>query len=314
MARPYTNLDLDVLRTFVQGVDLGSFGKAAERLSRSPSAVSTQLKKLEAQLGVPLLRRSGRGLVLTEAGESLLVYARRLLELNDEAVASMGGIGIEGSIRLGLQEDFAEGVLPDVLGRFVRAHPRVRVEARVARNAELFHGVATGTLDLAVTWGTEARSAWSEHVADVPMRWIGPKATQNVARDEDGALGLVVFGAPCLFRTAGTAALNAEEMKWRVTFTSPSLGGLWAAVSAGLGVTPRTPLGLSRGVRELDASRLGLPALPSVALTLHRSELRPSAAVVRLTAIVRETLLALAGRPSEDGIGGPSFADENDTA
>ena len=84
------NFDLDVLRTFVTGIELGSFAKAADRLGRSTSAVSAQLKKLEEQAGTPVLRKSGRGMVLTEAGETMLAYARRLLELNDEAAAALG--------------------------------------------------------------------------------------------------------------------------------------------------------------------------------------------------------------------------------
>ena len=70
------NFDLDVLRSFVTGIELGSFAQAADRLGRSTSAISAQLKKLEEQAGAPVLRKSGRGLVLTPAGEALLAYAR----------------------------------------------------------------------------------------------------------------------------------------------------------------------------------------------------------------------------------------------
>src|SRR5580698_490352 len=108
--------DLDVMRSFVTGIELGSFAKAADRLARSTSAVSAQLKKLEDQAGTPLLRKSGRGMALTEAGETMLGYARRLLELNDEAASAVRGIQLEGRVRLGLQEDFGESVLPEVLG------------------------------------------------------------------------------------------------------------------------------------------------------------------------------------------------------
>src|SRR5579863_2056509 len=140
------NFDLDILRTFTTGVDLGSYARAADRLGRSTSAVSAQLKKLEEQAGTPIFRKSGRGLALTEAGETMLAYARRLLDLNDEAASAIRGVELEGWVRLGLQEDFGESLLPDVLGRFMRAHPRVRIEARVARNAELIERVASGRL------------------------------------------------------------------------------------------------------------------------------------------------------------------------
>jgi len=83
--------DLEDLRSYVTGIELGSFAKAAERLGRSTSAVSAHLKKLEQQAGAPILRKVGRGMVMTEAGETLLGYARRLLELNDEAAAAVRG-------------------------------------------------------------------------------------------------------------------------------------------------------------------------------------------------------------------------------
>jgi len=121
--------DLDVLRSFSTGIALGSFARAADKLGRSTSAISAQLKKLEAQCGTPLLRKAGRGLELTEAGETLLAYAHRLLELNDEAVAAVSGSQLRGLVRLGLQEDLGEALLPAVLGRFARAHPQVRIEA-----------------------------------------------------------------------------------------------------------------------------------------------------------------------------------------
>ena len=97
------NFDLDVLRSFATGMDLGSFAKAADRLGRSTSAVSAQLKKLEDQAGTPIFHKSGRGLALTEAGETMLAYARRLLELNDEAAIAVHGVELEGWVRLGLQ-------------------------------------------------------------------------------------------------------------------------------------------------------------------------------------------------------------------
>lgn len=100
--------DLEDLRSYVTGIELGSFAKAAERLGRSTSAVSAHLKKLEQQVGTPILRKAGRNMVMTEAGETLLGYARRLLELNDEAAAAVRGLDLHGRVRLGLQEDFGK--------------------------------------------------------------------------------------------------------------------------------------------------------------------------------------------------------------
>ncbi|HEX8777985.1 MAG TPA: LysR family transcriptional regulator [Rhodanobacter sp.] len=167
---PRVNFDIDTLRSFATGIELGSFAQAAERLNRSTSAVSAQLKKLEQQAGAPLLRKAGRGMALTEAGEMMLGYARRLLELNDEAAAAIRGAELEGRVRLGLQEDFGESLLPAVLGRFARAHPRLHIEARIARNAELLDGVNKGKLDLALAWEAGTGSPHAVRVGRWPMR------------------------------------------------------------------------------------------------------------------------------------------------
>src|SRR5215207_4355710 len=115
--------DMDALRTMVAGVELGSFARAAAKLGRSKSAVSMQLKKLEQQAGQPLLRRNGRGLVPTEAGDALLAYARRIVALNDEAAASLDATAAAATVRIGLPQDFVEDVLPDVMTRFSRQRP-----------------------------------------------------------------------------------------------------------------------------------------------------------------------------------------------
>ena len=163
--------DLDVLRTFSTGMALGSYARAADKLGRSTSAVSAQLKKLESQAGTVLFRKEGRGLALTDAGETLLAYAHRMLELNDEASAALRGADLQGWVRLGLQEDLAETLLPPELGRSGRAHPKVRIEACVARSGELRERLELGQLDLALAWdaGDQPLSPHAERVARMPL-------------------------------------------------------------------------------------------------------------------------------------------------
>ena len=282
--------DLDVLRSFVAGVDLGSFGRAADRLGRSTSAVSAQLKKLEEQAGVPLLRKEGRGLALTEAGETMLAYARRLLALNDQASRAVRGAELEGRVRLGLQEDFGETLLPQVLGQFARAHPKVRIEARVARNADLLERIALAQLDLALAWDHDARLPHAERLLELPMCWIGPAAPAASVFTDDGDVPLVAFEAPCLFRDCATEALDRANRSWRAAFTSPSLAGLWAAATAGLGVAVRTPLGLPATVRTLAPGEQGLPALPSISLSLYQAQAQPDPVAAALGDIVRQCI------------------------
>lgn len=270
-------LDLDVLRSFVCGIELGSFAKASERVGRSTSAVSTQLKKLEDQAGASLLVKSGRGKVLTPAGEVLFSYAKRLLELNDEAIAAIGASEIQGCVRIGLQEDFGEYWLAEVLGRFARAHPLVQIEVTVARNASLLEGIRAGHLDLALAWNAGVTLPYNQLVAEIPMCWIGRSdlpATDPCA--------LVAFEAPCIMRSTALRALDEAHVPWRVTFTSSSLSGIWAAVGAGLGITVRTQIGLPKHLRVLN----GLPQLPKIGLMLHKANPDAPLPIKQLEAIV----------------------------
>ena len=286
---PHVNLSMDVLRTFVSGLELGSFAKAARRLGRSQSAISTQLRRLEEQAGKPLFKKSGRGLALTTAGESLLSYAKRILELNDEAIDGLQQGEVEGWVRLGIPQDFAEGWLTGVLGQFARAHPKVRVEVRAEQNIAVIERLVQGELDLALTWGADDKVR-AERLVDLPMVWIGRPDWAGTKRLGEEPLPLVAFEPPCVFRSAGIAALDAVGISWRLAFTSPSLAGLWAATEAGLGVTLRTAIGLPRSLTVLKPASSGLPALPKVQLTLCGKKRGGSVAVNRLSEILRETI------------------------
>ncbi|OZI66965.1 LysR substrate-binding domain-containing protein [Bordetella genomosp. 11] len=304
------NLDIAALRTLVIGMDLGSFAKAADRVGRSTSAISAQIRKLEEQAGAPLFRKSGRGLALTDAGEVMLDYARRLVGLNDEAAVATRGLDMEGWIRLGLQEDFGETLLPALLGRFARAHPKVRIEARVARNTELQERFDAGQLDLALLWNSATEAcgaptrmhidetrdgapesrrieAMRQRLARPRMCWIGSSVMPW--RPEAGEpLPLIAFDRPCMFTQAATAALDRARIPWRLVFTSPSLNGLWAATAAGLGVNVRTAYGLPASVRPLDAKASGLPSLPTLPLLLLRRPGETQPLADRLAELIRE--------------------------
>ena len=287
------NLDMDILRTFVLGVDIGSFAKAGERLGRSPSAISAQLRRLEDQVGQKLVEKAGRGLSPTAAGESLLRYARRILELNDEALATIKGADVEGVVRLGMPQDFAETWLPPVLALFSRSHPKIRFEVKVDRNAPLVDLVTRGLLDLALAWLEEPAGPCVQPVVDLPLAWVGqPDRRPWMSGAEP--LALVAFDQPCLFRAAALDALETAGIPWRLTLTSPSLMGLWAAIEAGLGVTLRTPFAVPPALAILDT--LPLPTKAVVSLALRYAEPDPPAAVRRLAAILCETIAESASR------------------
>lgn len=274
--------DLDALRTFVIGIELGSFAQAAARLNRSTSAVSAQLKKLEQQTGLPLLQKTGRHLMLTADGELLMAYGRRLLALNDEAFSALSGRDIAGCVRIGLQEDFGEVLLAQLLGQFSRAHPLVQVSARIGRNGELLQEVRQGALDLALCWQGEETSRFMQPLPAAALRWIGRDQHQLASWLEQGEpLPLLLFDAPCLMRTRAIDALDHAAIPWRVAFTSRSLSGIWAAAAAGLGITLRSEFGLPAGLQVLQHAALPQVADMGIALHLGQEILPPAAARLR---------------------------------
>jgi DNA-binding transcriptional LysR family regulator len=280
------NLDLNALRAMLSGVELGGFAHAAQRLNRSQSAVSMQLRKLEKQAGQQLFKRDGRSLALTDAGEVLLKYARRLLALNDEAMAALGVSAVGGTIRVGMPQDFVDVLLPSLLTRFTKVRPGMHIEVRAGRNYALAEDVAAGRLDLALAFAEPGRNK-RERVATLPRVWVA-NAPGPAKALEKLPMPLVVFDGPCLFRQSGIAALDRAGIPWRLALTTPSLSGVWVGVRASLGITVRTPVAVPSYLSVLKAGAV-LPKLPAVDLLLHTSN-EPTLAVKLLRDILHETI------------------------
>lgn len=279
------NLDMDAMRTLVAILQSGSLGRAAQKIGRSQSAASQQIKKLENQLGQPLFCKQGRSMVLTETGELVHSYARRILELNDEAARSVAGISVEGVVRFGLPGDFAETWLPAALGHFKKVHPSVRVDVEVERNGLLLERLDHGEFDLVLAMGYGSRLD-ARRVATLPMTWIGPVGTEEILRP-GLPLDLALYSPPCFFRRAGIEALDKISVPWRLAYATASLQSLWAGVAAGLGITLRTTAGIPPSLMRLD-ERHGLPPLPVVELCLHSGKNTANPALTELERVVVE--------------------------
>ena len=161
-------LESDVLRTFVAIAESGSFTRAAGQIYRSTSAVSMQIKRLEDTLGRPLFVREARQVRLTPAGETLLGYARRLLKLNEEAIAHFLQPALQGRVRFGTPADVGTRILPGLLALFARSHPGVEVDVSVARSIDMIERIDAGELDLAL----REQTGLSISIADQPMSCV----------------------------------------------------------------------------------------------------------------------------------------------
>jgi DNA-binding transcriptional LysR family regulator len=278
-----TNLDLNAMRALVAANDLGSYGQAAARVGRTPSAVSLQMKRLQQQVGATLFRREGRTVALTEAGQIALRYGRRLLAVNDEMLDTIRGAALSGTVRIGLSQDFAETVLPGVLSRFAKVYPLVMVEVRIEGNAVLVEATEKRQLDIALALGHADRPT-AQRLGELDLVWIAGEAFR---RQPDQQLPLVVLGPQCAFRKEAILQLDRAHCVWRVAATSPSLAGLWAAAIGGLGVTARTRLGLPPSL-VCDREMFNLPPLGAFPVTLHTRTGEVGDAVERLRAFMAE--------------------------
>ena len=172
------NLSLDSLRTLVITQDLGGFGRASERLLRTPSAISLQMKRLQEEVGVPLFRKQGRKTLLTEQGEIALQYARRVLELNDEMIDTLRGSSLAGVVRIGFAQDFMSNVLPLVIARFNALYPLVKLEVTVDVGQVLLQAIDSGDLDVALTLGG-AQKKTAHLLSELPLHWIASPSFQG---------------------------------------------------------------------------------------------------------------------------------------
>lgn len=270
------NFDMDGLRTMVVGMELGNFSRAASHLGRSQSAISMQLKKLEEQAGKQLFVRKGRGLVPTEAGDALLVYARRIISLNDEAAVSIGATAATTTVRIGLPQDFFEDVMPVTITQFSKERPHVHVEVFAGRNYALEEEVRAGRLDVAIAFFPRGSNGHGTRVALLPLQWLGGDEPHGAP--DDGRYPLVLNDHPCLFRQAALQALEKGGKGWRLSLTTPSLPGVWAALRSGHGISARTMHRVPDGIHEVG-SDLGLPKLPPIELRLLAAQNLSSAAV-----------------------------------
>ena len=141
------NFDIDCLRSFLVIADTMSFSRAAETVGRSQSTISQQIAKLETQVGKALLtRRKGRVLELTSEGGKLVQYARKILQLNDEAYASMSDDVLTGFVRLGVPLDFFGRDFTTWLARFKNRHPMVGLEVEANQSENLMKRSMRGEL------------------------------------------------------------------------------------------------------------------------------------------------------------------------
>ena len=279
-----SDLDIDLLRAFVAVADTLSFTHAAQRLDRVQSAVSMQVQRLEDIVGKRLFARHRRMVALTYEGEVLLGYARRILQLNEEALEKLGQASLEGVVRLGAT-DMSTCFLPDVLSHFAQAYPRVQLEVHCDRSWHLLDAIDANELDLALVT-QECGRLGGKIVRQEPLVWVAARG--HLVHEAD-PLPLAVFAPGCAYREAALRALDASDRKWRIAYSSPSQAALKAAVWAGLAVTVMAQSTVRKDFRVLGSDE-GLPSLPLFEIRLYQARDELTAPVAKLADTIVKSL------------------------
>jgi DNA-binding transcriptional LysR family regulator len=261
------NLDPALLHAFVAVTEAGGFTKAARRLNLTQSAISHQIRRLEDEVGRPLLYRTTRSLTLTEDGEDFLRHALQILEAMQAVTRRFRSSPVVGSVRFGAPDIFMGERLPLLLTQFSRAYPNVRLDVSVGMSLDSQTMVEAQELDLAVVLCARPETDRDEEGVVLRRTRFVWAAAESFELREGGSLPLAFFPAPCVNRRVAIEALEGLPVDWHVAFTSSSQSGIRAAVMTGLAITPLTYDDLESGIVVMDG-RYGLPPLPEAEFRL----------------------------------------------
>lgn len=259
------SFDALTLECFLAVAETGSFTRAADKVARTQSAVSQQIAKLETQIGKPLFLR-GKNLTLTSEGEILLTYARKIIQLNRDAMDRFKQPELQGEVRFGLPEDFASVFLSEVLTEYASLHPRILLNVECDLTLNLFERFKQKEFDLVLVKMNRPEDfpngidVWTES-----LEWVGKHNLFDF--NDDQPIPLVLSPQPCVYRTRAINSLEKNNRKWRIVFSSHSYAGTVAAVKAGMGITvlPRNMIPddleiirLNRNIPKLDDTHISL--------------------------------------------------------
>ena len=259
-------LDVDQLRTFIAIAETGSFTKAAEVVNKTQSAVSMQMKRLEERLERPIFSRDGRASKLTDDGQRLLDYARRIVKLNVETIAAFSDAELSGRVRLGVPDDYADRYLPEIMARFSRAYPGVELTVICEPSVDLLERIDANEIDLAIVTNCETKRV-SETFRRERLLWV---TSNRHATHAEEPLPLALGRPTCSWRSAAVEKLETLSRPYRMLYSSSNAGAVAAAVLAGLAVSVLPESGLRTGMRVLSAAE-GFPDLPSCQIGLVRN-------------------------------------------
>jgi DNA-binding transcriptional LysR family regulator len=255
-----TEMDLAALQIFKTVAEEGGITRAAAKLHRVQSNVTTRVKQLEARLGTTLFLRQNRKLVLSPEGKLLLEYADRLLRLSSEAEGAVRGGTPRGKLKIGTLESTAAARLPPVLSRYHLAYPEVSIELVTGTTGALIAKVFNYEIEAAfVAEPFNATNLESQPAFTEELVLIAPKSSPRIKTPRDiGGGTLIAFGAGCTYRRCLEDWLARAQVVPERVMEFSSYHAIVACVAAGAGVAlvPQSVIRVVAGVDEVAVNRL----------------------------------------------------------
>lgn len=276
-------LDSDLLRTFLAIVDTGSISAGGSTIGRSQSAVSLQVKRLESIVGKPVFERHGRGIALTPAGEKLEPVARRTVSLLDASLADIRSDDLEGAIRIGVPDDRSRKILAGIVAEFAKRHPLVELQVHCAAGAGFEQQIADGHLDLAL-YEVETAGPRHEILSDERTFWV---ASRFHFPDRLDPLPIALFDRACWWRDVALQTLRHSGRDYRIVYSSESVGGVAAAIEAGIAIGLLGETGIGKDFRVLKEPEI-FNRMPHSKLVLDHRGSAAGPAVEVMTEAIRQ--------------------------
>jgi len=280
-------IDPDLLRSLVAFDETGSLARAADRVGRSESAVSLQMKRLEEGFGRAIFARQGRRLALTDDGYMVLHHARRILAMHEELMSFVRRPPMSGRVRIATSQDFGEETLPRILRNLGRQYPKVKFEVQVEGGLHGLEALEKGKVDVVLTVGLSEHPS-THRLRRTRLAWI---SSPDFQLKGNSIVPLVVFNHPCRFKQRAIELLNEADIRWEIVFQSPSLSGLWAATRAGIGITVRSSYWIPTGLVMQNSEWGGLPNLGETDITIHYYEHALSAELLEIVRYIERSIL-----------------------
>ncbi|WP_417223913.1 LysR substrate-binding domain-containing protein [Amphritea sp.] len=259
-------MNLELLRTFIAVAEGESFTAATKSRHLTQSTVSHQIKRLEESLEQQLFHRTTRSCRLTDDGDVLYQYAKKIIQLCDEVEARFKEKPLQGHINFAAPEDYLSLPFSRVLARFARIQKDVEIEITVGLSNNIRPEVDTGAIDLAILTQIPPTGEGTPLYRD-PLVWLASKDFQVPT---NGPIPLALVPSPCLYRKTALTALEEAGMAWQIALSCHSHEAIKAAVESGLAVTVLTQKDLRPGMRILDEKE-GFPRLGESEISLHQA-------------------------------------------